>query len=142
MNRERHLSRGVSGRVTAAGLAVTAVLAVSAGAAWSVLADTPPVAAPVVRASAGAVPAAPAPTGERRSYADVVKAVAPAVATIRTEGSAGASTRVAPPDEDLFRRFFGDRVDPPFNTPQDRPQPFRQRRPRFGRHRDAATATS
>ena len=47
--------------------------------------------------------------GGRDSYADIVKVVAPAVVTVRTEGR----MRVAPtgfqqPDEDLLRRFFGD----------------------------------
>jgi Do/DeqQ family serine protease len=46
-------------------------------------------------------------SGGRDSYADVVKIVAPAVVTIRTEGRA----RMAPTgfqDDDLLRRFFGE----------------------------------
>src|ERR671925_130136 len=50
--------------------------------------------------------------GNRTSYADVVDGVIPAVVTIRTEGSAQVSpTQFSMPDDDLFRRFFGDRFD-------------------------------
>src|SRR5262245_38176797 len=50
--------------------------------------------------------------GGRDSYADIVKLVAPSVVTIRVEGR----SRVAPaqfqlPDNDFFRRFFGDPED-------------------------------
>ena len=48
--------------------------------------------------------------GSRASYADLVDIVTPAVVTIRTEGSAKMSpTQFSLPDDDLFRRFFGDR---------------------------------
>ena len=68
--------------------------------------------------------------GGRDSYADVVKMVAPAVVTIRTEGQA----RVTPTgfggddQEDLFRRFFGQQFSP--REPQGRrpsPRTFKQR---------------
>jgi Do/DeqQ family serine protease len=49
-------------------------------------------------------------TANRTSYADVVDTVTPAVVTIRTEGSARMSpTQFSVPDDELFRRFFGDR---------------------------------
>jgi len=44
----------------------------------------------------------------RTSYADLVKAVAPSVVTIRVEGRAEAS-QTSFDQEDLFRRFFGER---------------------------------
>jgi serine protease Do len=44
--------------------------------------------------------------GMHDSYADIVKIVAPAVVTIRTEARA-AITNSALPDEDTLRRFFG-----------------------------------
>jgi Do/DeqQ family serine protease len=48
--------------------------------------------------------------GNRTSYADVVDTVTPAVVTIRTAGSAKMSaTQFSMPDDDLLRRFFGDR---------------------------------
>jgi Do/DeqQ family serine protease len=48
--------------------------------------------------------------GDRQSYADIVKSVAPAVVTIRTEGRARVSPTQFDGDEnDLLRRFFGDR---------------------------------
>ena len=48
--------------------------------------------------------------GNRTSYAEVVDSVIPAVVTIRTEGSARMSpTQFSLPDDELFRRFFGDR---------------------------------
>jgi Do/DeqQ family serine protease len=70
--------------------------------------------------TAPAVQALQAPTGSRAviaggrdSYADIVKTVAPAVVTIRTEGKARVSpTQFQPGDDqdmpDMFRRFFGD----------------------------------
>lgn len=62
----------------------------------------------------------------RDSYADVVKIAAPAVVTIRTESHARPSP-TGMRDEDLLRRFFGDRFDgfdgpaaPPMRTPRQR----------------------
>lgn len=57
----------------------------------------------------------------RDSYADTVKAAAPAVVTIRTEARA-RPTPTMHQDDDLLRRFFGDRPDrfdrPPGATPR------------------------
>ena len=94
-------------RVTKAWLAVLAAVLFLAGASWgSLAAGTAGSEAQAVAAQPTA-PAARALAGGRESYADIVKVVAPAVVTIRVEGQA----RVAPavmPDDDLFRRFFGD----------------------------------
>ena len=52
--------------------------------------------------------------GGRDSYADVVKNVAPAVVTVRVEGKAKVSpTQFGQDDEDMLRRFFGDRFSAP-----------------------------
>jgi Do/DeqQ family serine protease len=90
-----------------AALAAVAGAALISGAAWRGLAATPPGTA-----------AAPAPAqtttgrtavlaGSRDSYSDVVKAVAPAVVTIRVESKATPSPAQFDGD-DFFRRFFGD----------------------------------
>ena len=103
---------------TVAIVAVTAIVA--AGGAWRVgAAEQPNAPAPVTdsRQVRGAALA-----DGRTSYADIVKIVAPAVVTIRTESAA----RVSPasfPGDDFFRQFFGDRVD---QTPRP-PQTYRQR---------------
>ena len=57
---------------------------------------------------------------DHSSYADVVRDVAPSVVTIRTEGKA-QMTPAALPDDEFFRRFFGDRFE------QDQPRTFKQR---------------
>jgi Do/DeqQ family serine protease len=51
------------------------------------------------------------------SYADVVRDVAPAVVTIRTEGKA-QMTPTAFPDLEFFRRFFDDRFEQMPNQPR------------------------
>jgi Do/DeqQ family serine protease len=104
-----------------AGLALAAAGLLAAGAAWDGFADAPPVpAARVVHAQA-----APAAVGDRDSYADIVKVVAPAVVTIRTEGRARMSPTTFQ-DDDLFRRFFGDPFDRGQGRAPNRPVP-RQR---------------
>src|SRR5438093_8994740 len=90
-----------------AGLAVAAAAALITGAAWRGLAATsasPPLSP--AAAQAQAVTGRALPAGSRDSYADVVKAVAPAVVTIRVEGKATASPAQFEGD-DFFRRFFG-----------------------------------
>ena len=47
--------------------------------------------------------------GGRDSYADIVKNIAPAVVTIRTEGKARVMPTQFNGDEDMLRRFFGER---------------------------------
>jgi Do/DeqQ family serine protease len=66
--------------------------------------------------------------GGRDSYADLVKAVAPAVVTIRTEGRARISpTQFGEDDEDLLRRFFGDRFGQGGQGQRQMPRTPRQR---------------
>ncbi len=68
----------------------------------------------------------PAPSGMaaggRDSYADAVRVVTPTVVTIRTEGTVRMDS-VTRPDDDVFRRFFGDQ----FGDAPNRPPTFRQR---------------
>jgi Do/DeqQ family serine protease len=113
-------------RITRAGLAVGAAALLMGGAAWRLSAESP---APVRHADAAASPAAqsaPAIAGGRDSYADIVKVVSPAVVTIHTEGKASVSpTEFQAPDDDFFRRFFGERGDQ--NGPSAQPRSFRQR---------------
>jgi serine protease Do len=90
----------------AIGLAAAALLV--AGVAWrEVAAGAQPAARPSATVS---TPITHAIAGSRDSYADVVSVAAPAVVTIHTEGKARVSpTQV--PDNDFFRRFFGDPFD-------------------------------
>src|SRR5215472_10634043 len=95
-----------------AAFAAAAAAALISGAAWRGLAAGPPapaVASPQVPAVTGRSLAA----GTRDSYADVVKAVAPAVVTIRVEGKATPSPTDFQGGDDFFRRFFGDDEDQP-----------------------------
>src|SRR6516165_7780429 len=91
-----------------AGLAAAAAAALISGAAWHGLAATPS-SAHATAAAAAETPAVAraAIAGSRDSYADVVKAVAPAVVTIRVDGKATAAPAQFD-GEDFFRRFFGD----------------------------------
>jgi len=65
----------------------------------------------------------------RDSYADVVDIVAPAVVTVRVETTGTmAPTMFQGPDDDLFRRFFGQPFGDGRQAPQaPQAQPFRQR---------------
>lgn len=100
-------------RASRAALAAAAAALLVAGATWRGLAadtqtSTPQaVVAPVTP---------PALAGDRHSYADVVKAVTPAVVTIRTERKAGGAPTSFQGD-DFLRRFFGDRFDEPRRMP-------------------------
>jgi serine protease Do len=102
--------------------ALAAVLVVS-GIAWHGMAADQATAA--TRPDKAATPIAHAVAAGRDSYADVVDVVAPAVVTIRTEGKARMRpTEFQVPDDDLFRRFFGE----PFGSEGRRaPRTFRQR---------------
>jgi serine protease Do len=101
-----HLSRRLTGGlvgVSAAALLVT-------GAAWQgIAADAETPAAYAATAEPSQI--APAAIAGRDSYADVVKRAAPAVVTVRTEGKAKVSPTGFEGDEDLLRRFFGDRFE-------------------------------
>ena len=112
-----------------AGLVAGAAAAFISGAAWHGLAAVTAAApattaqaatqAPVVTGRAAAV------NGSRDSYADVVKAVAPAVVTIRVDGKATASPAQFDGD-DFFRRFFGDDDQPGQRRQRIVPRNFRQ----------------
>ena len=104
------------------GVAVGAAALLATGA-WHMSA------APGVGAQTMAAPTTPithAIAGGRDSYADIVKVIAPSVVTIRVEGKAGLSpAQFQLPNDDFFRRFFGDPGD------REGPAPLpRQRMPR------------
>src|SRR3954453_1753601 len=111
-------------RAVRTGGAVALGALLGTGAGWSGFA-----AEHVGTAQVASAQTAPAVThsiaGGRDSYADVVKVVAPAVVTIRTESKA----RVSPTqffggdDEDMMRRFFGEQ----FGRGQRTPRTFKQR---------------
>ena len=103
------------------GLAALAATALVTGAAWRESANAQAAAVQTVT-----TPITRSIAGGRDSYADVVKVVAPAVVTVHATGKARLSpTEFQMPDDDLFRRFFGDRFD---RAPQQRraPRTFRQ----------------
>jgi serine protease Do len=93
-----------------AGLAVAAAAALISGAAWRDMAAAP-TPAPATAAQTPAVTGRALAAGTRDSYSDIVKAVAPAVVTIRVEGKATASPTQFEGD-DFFRRFFGEDDQP------------------------------
>jgi serine protease Do len=95
-----------------AALAAVAGAALISGAAWRGLAAGPPAPAEA-SAQAPTVAGRTFATGSRDSYADIVKAVAPAVVTIRIEGKATVSPTQFEGGDDFFRRFFGDEDDQP-----------------------------
>jgi Do/DeqQ family serine protease len=109
-----------------AGLAAAAAAALISGAAWRGLAATPASAHATAAATAEtpAVTGHAAITGSRDSYADVVKAVAPAVVTIRVDGKAAVAATQFDGD-DFFRRFFGD-DDQAGRGQRSAPRSFRQ----------------
>src|SRR5215472_9214033 len=112
---------------TRAAFAAAAAAALISGAAWRGLAAGPP--APAV--ATAQTPAATGRTlaaGSRDSYADVVKAVAPAVVTIRVEGKATVSPTQFEGGDDFFRRFFGGDDD----QPRQRVMPRTQRQRGLG----------
>ena len=100
---------------TAVIVLVTALAA--AGETWHVMAASPQGSAQTETASTP-VPRSAVLAPDRASYADIVREVAPAVVTVRTEGKA-QMTPAAAPDE-FFPRFFGDQFE------QDQPRTFRQ----------------
>ncbi len=111
-----------------AGLAAAAAAALISGAAWRTVSATPTSIAAVAQAPAATARTLPAAAGTRDSYSDIVKAVAPAVVTIRVEGKATASPTQFEGD-DFFRRFFGDDNDQPGRRrgAPNVPRSFRQR---------------
>jgi serine protease Do len=106
-------------------LAAMAAALLVGGGAWREISAAGELSRAAIEQPATAAPApaqSRAAIASRDSYADIVKIVAPAVVTIRTEGRArAAQTNV--PEDDLFRRFFG---DPRGEDPRT-PRSFRQR---------------
>src|SRR5689334_6285821 len=94
-----------------AGLAAFAAAALIGGAAWRGMAAAPTLSPDPAAAQASAATTRTLAAGSRDSYADIVKAVAPAVVTIRVEGKATVSPTQFEGD-DFFRRFFGDDDQP------------------------------
>ena len=114
-------------RTNASGVvALTAASMLVAGVAWRGLAasaQSMPVRAETRAAAQVQSPAITrAISGGRESYADIVKVVAPAVVTIRTEGKAHVSPTQFE-DDDLFGQFFGQAQDPRGNRSGPRRQP-------------------
>jgi serine protease Do len=116
-------------RTTRSVMAAIAAIALMSGAAWHVVAAGSQSTA--AHAATVTTPITHAIAGGRDSYADVVHVVAPAVVTIKTEGAATtAPTQFQMPNDDFFRRFFGDGFgDQSGPGPGQRQQPrsFRQR---------------
>ena len=101
------------GRAKRLSVAAAAAALLVAGATWRAVAADSGGTAPQTVSAQAAPAVSRAVIGGRDSYADIVKAVAPAVVTVRTQGQA----RVAPTsfdgdDQDMFRRFFGPQFDP------------------------------
>ena len=114
-------------RATRAGVAGVAALLLITGAAWHGVAADQPAAAKLATVT---TPISHAIAGGRDSYADIVDVAAPAVVTIRTEGKARTQpTQFEGPDDDFFRRFFGDQFG------QGNGMPRMPRMPRGGKQR-------
>ncbi|HUK36674.1 MAG TPA: trypsin-like peptidase domain-containing protein, partial [Vicinamibacterales bacterium] len=108
-----------------AGLAAAAAAALISGAAWHGLAATSSASAATAQVQAVTGHTLPAVNGSRDSYADVVKAVAPAVVTIRVDGKATAAPTQFDGD-DFFGRFFGDNDEQPGRRQRAVPRSYRE----------------
>jgi serine protease Do len=103
-------------RTVRGAVALGAVALLMAGATWHGFAAEPAT-HPSGNTTTMAVEAAQTPAvsrgaaiGGRDSYADIVRIVAPAVVTVQVEGKARVSpTQFDGDDEEMLRRFFGDR---------------------------------
>jgi serine protease Do len=126
MNKTRYY---LSQRAVRGAAVVAAAALLVAGATWrGFAAETTATPATVVATQTAPAQLSRAVAGERDSYADVVKMVAPGVVTIRVEGRAKVSPTQFGDDEDMLRRFFGDQFGQRFGTPDQRqPRTFRQR---------------
>jgi serine protease Do len=100
------------------GLIVLVTAFATAGETWHVMAASPQ-GSPTTETASSPVPRSALFASGRASYADVVRDVAPAVVTIRTEGKA-QMTPAALPDDDFLRHFFGDQFQ------QDQPRTYTQ----------------
>jgi serine protease Do len=120
----------LSQRAARAGVAVVASALLVAGATWhSFAADTTTLATQTSASQTAPAAASRVPAGGRDSYADVVKAVAPGVVTIRVEGKATVRPTDFGDDEDLLRRFFGEQFGLPGQGQRGQrpPRSFKQR---------------
>jgi Do/DeqQ family serine protease len=124
----------LSQRAVRAGVAVAASALLVAGATWHGFAADTVATTASASAAAQTTPATPSRVlaGGRDSYADVVRAVAPGVVTVRVEGRAQARpTQFGDDDEDMLRRFFGQQFALPGQPGQrgqrGTPPMFRQR---------------
>src|SRR5690606_31087205 len=97
-------------RVHALSAALGGLLAIGAAGGWYAMASP---------AEASVAAEAPAAAPGAASYADLVEKVMPAVVTVRSERMVQQTS--AQPDDDLLRRFFGDRI--PDMTPRRAPRP-------------------
>jgi hypothetical protein len=90
--------------VVRTGMAVLAVLVLVAASTWHGRSGVMQASSPAVTESQTVLNRTR--PGDRDSYADVVRVVAPAVVTVRTEGTVRTSWSI--PNDDLLRRFFGE----------------------------------
>ena len=103
--------RSIPGLKTVAAVAVVGVLV--GGVTWRGLAAETSNSTGTSQAGPAAPAISRAALGGRNSYADVVKMVAPAVVTVRTEARARvAPTQFGGDNEDTLRRFFGEQFSP------------------------------
>jgi Do/DeqQ family serine protease len=108
-------------RTVKGAVALGAAALLVAGATWQGSAAGPattPTAA--AESQQTAIPSRAAVAGARDSYADIVANVAPAVVTIRTEGRARVAPTQFGPNDEMFRRFFGDQFGPGQRMPRPR----------------------
>src|SRR5258706_6202769 len=111
---------------TTRAVVVVASLLLLTGAAWRGISAAAQSAA-VRPAATATTPIANPIAGARDSYADVVKAAAPSVVTIRVEGKASVSpTQFPMGNDDFMRRFFWEQGSP-FEDGSQMPRSFRQR---------------
>ncbi len=126
---DRHRHIHVDQRSVRAGLAVLIGALFIAGVTWHGVSAKSSAPGPDPAAVAQTPAVSRTLAGGRDSYADIVKMVAPAVVTIRTEGRA----RIAPTgfqDDDFFRQFFPEQFG---GTPRGVPRQMPRQMPRTPR---------
>jgi len=113
-------------------VAIAAAFGIAGATAWHAIAAAEERAPAAAQTAPATTPLARTVAAGRDSYADVVKVVAPAVVTIRTEGRMKVSSNDFGGD-DFFQRFFGGQFDPnQFDgrrrqAPRVQPREFKQR---------------
>jgi Do/DeqQ family serine protease len=101
-------------------LAAGAAALLVTGATWNGLAADTAVQSPAAVVATSQPSVNPVVAGGRDSYADVVKVVTPAVVTVRVQAKARVSPTQFQGEDDLFRRFFGERGVVPRRMPPTR----------------------